>query len=300
MWVIGWLAGCDACRAAPPPPAPPVQAVGALAGICDASAAVAVGPWLVVADDEHDVLRVFGPDLAPAPAIDLAALDPALAGAGEADLEGMTTAPDGTVWVVGSHDPGKGTAPKADRRVLFGLRLEAGPTGVVAALAGPVATDGRMLAPVAEGTAGRSAKDPLGLSIEGLAWRDGALEVGFRAPVRDGRAAVVRLAGPEPTVTWLDLGGRGIRSLEDDLVLAGGEAGFAVYRRGPEGGAVEVPVAFGDWTPEALVRRDDGWWVLSDDGRRRIDGEECRDLPEARRRARVGRLPAQAAGASAN
>jgi hypothetical protein len=247
------------------------------------------GRWLVVVDDEHDVLRVFDRDLRPAGTIDLALLDPALAGEGEADLEAMTTAPDGTVWVVGSHDPGKDTTPKTDRSVLVPLRLTATDDGVTAALAGPVDTSRALVAPVEAGTEGRTAKDPEGLSIEGLAWWDGALAIGFRAPVRDGRAAVVRPAAGGYAATWLDLGGRGIRSLEEDLVLAGGAPGFALFRM-ESGVPRQLDVEFGDLNPEGLVHRSDGWWVLSDDGKRDVSGQECRKLPEARRSARITRL----------
>ncbi len=299
--MILFAAGACGGEGAPPPPVPARPAAVELVGLCDASAAVSVGPWLVVADDEHDVLRVYDAALAPAGTVDLGALDPGFAGEGEADLEGMTTAPDGTVWVVGSHDPGKRTAPDPRRRVLFGLRLAPGPDGLAASLAGPVDRSGAFLAPVEAGTEGRTAKDPHGLSVEGLSFRDGALVVGFRAPVRDGRAPLVRLSPGGPELSWLDLGGRGIRSLEEDLVLAGGDAGFALFRLGPDGVPRREPADFGDLTPEALVRRADGWWVISDDGRREVDGTECRDLPEARRRARIAPLAAlQAAEPSAN
>ena len=86
-------------------------------------------------------------------------------------------------------------------------------------------------------TVGKTSKDPLGLSIEGLAAGPaGSLLFGFRAPVHGGKALVVRLddpiglaGGKAPMVTgprWVPLGDRGIRSLEQDgegwLVLARG------------------------------------------------------------------------------
>lgn len=233
MIVAPWALACGATGSAPvagvpvAPPAPisrpRLEREARLVGLCDASAAVEVagpapGPYLVVADDEHDALRVFAADLSPAGTVPLEPLSPAFAAKGEADLEGMTTAPDGAVWLVGSHDAGKGTEPRRERFVVARLRLEAGPSGVSASLAGPVDTSGAVRGPVEAGTEGRTAKDALGLSIEGLRWRDGAPEFGFRAPVRDGRAAVVRLGPEGATLRWLDLGGRGIRSFEDDLV----------------------------------------------------------------------------------
>lgn len=318
-----------ACGSAPPPPpAPPtaprvvpVVAGPELVGLCDASAAVVVGRFLVVADDEHNELHVFAADgFHAAPRIELKRLSPLFEGA-EADLEGMTTTPDGLVWVTGSHDAGNGTVRKADRQRLFALRLREEGDGLAAELVG-VATglveQGAQQTPLYDvigDTEGKTGKDPTGLSIEGLASdAQGRLLVGFRAPIAGEKALVERLddpngflAGGELRLTgprWAPLGGRGIRAMErsgngDELLIVGGpsdhDPGFALFRwagfddkRLP---AEPVPVAFGDLNPEALVRIGDRWWVLSDDGRREIGGTPCQDLPRKERRARTASLP---------
>jgi hypothetical protein len=287
------LLACAACAPPPAPPTPvdaPADLQGpVLHGICDASAGVAVGDFLVVADDEHNALRVYRvPGFAPAGTIDLAALSDLFDGK-EADLEGMAAAPDGRVWVVGSHDPGKSKKPKDDRQRLFALRLTPSGEGVTAALDGPVDTSGPMLPPVTPGTEDRTAKDPLGRSIEGLAWQDGHLVFGFRAPVRDGRAPLVDLVDGVATARWIDTGGRGFRALDTDgdalLAILGGDRPVLARIVGDRVETVGPTPA--DLTPEGLVRLADGWWVLSDDGRRQLDGVECRELPEDRRKARL-------------
>jgi hypothetical protein len=225
---VSWLpaVGLVACGAPAAPDRPPLavfpeRAVPGLVdltrlpGLCDASAAVEVGGFLVVADDERDVLVVFDAGLQPAGTIDLEALAPELAARGEADLEGMTTSPDGVVWLIGSHDAGSRTEPRRERFVLVPLRLEVAGGTVTASLAGPVDASGRVRELVEAGTEGRTAKDEQGLSIEGLAFRHGALEVGFRHPVRGGsggggaagRAAGAPLGGPRGARDPLD-GGR--------------------------------------------------------------------------------------------
>lgn len=327
-----------ACAATPPadPPTPvpaspatpadtPVVAGPDLVGLCDASAAVTVGRFLVVADDERNVLRVFDwsgdvPSGAAAPPIDLAPLSPLFAGKKEADLEGMATLPDGTVWVTASHDAGKDTDRKPDRQRLFALALSerADGTGVDARLAlGPTTElvekgqNTNALYGIVINTVGKTSKDPLGLSIEGLAaGPGGSLLIGFRNPVHAGKALIERLDNPvafvggaEPEITgprWLKLAGAGIRSLEADgdgfrLLTGGGdEDGFSLWRwTGFDDGtpAVRLPVSFGDLHPEALVKVGEAWWVLSDDGTRKVGSTECKDLPEAQRRARTARVP---------
>lgn len=144
-----------------------------------------------------------------------------------------------------------------------------------------------------------------GLNIEGLAATpDGGLLIGFRNPRPGGNALVVPLDNPSEVVAGsrarlgqpieLDLGGLGIRSLERVgdryLIVAGpfdeapfGEAGgFALYEW--SGIADEPPVEradidFADLRPEALftLPGDEHAYVLSDDGKRKIDDKQCED-----------------------
>ncbi len=301
-----------------------------LLGLCDASAAVVVGQHLVVADDERNALMVYeaaavaggdpGATVAHVQKLDLKDLSPRFEGK-EADLEGTTLGQDGLVWLVGSHDTGKGTEPQETRRRLLALRLVPGGQGLRAELAALTTdllegADPAMLDVVARAR-GKTAKDPQGLSIEGLTV-DGAgrLLVGFRHPITAEGAVVARIDDPAAVAggaapklvehARVDLGGRGVRAMEwtgdparpDELLVVAGPGedarDFALFRGVVAPGAKleALPVTFGDRTPEALVRLADGaWWVLSDDGSRQLEGSDCKDLPRERRRARTARLP---------
>lgn len=333
-----WLAACassprppapapaPAEPAAPAAPAPvpdvPVELGPELVGMCDASGAVQIGRFVVVADDERNTLMVYdwSAKAAPAPSIDLASLSPLFAGKDEADLEGMAKMPDGTVWVIASHDAGKkDTERKPARQRLFALALAEGEGRVDATLKGNVSVDliekGQYTKPmygIISNTIGKTSKDPLGLSIEGLAaGPSGSLLVGFRNPVHSNKALVQRLESPEAFVAggeadftgprWLPLGGSGVRSLESDgegaFVLVSGpsgdEDGFSIWRwRGFDDGTPpeRQPIDLGDLHPEALLQIDGAWWVLSDDGNRKIDGEKCKDLPREKQRTRTARI----------
>jgi hypothetical protein len=343
-WLWTWW-GCSSPEPAPPPAPPPEPAPVAapaevvvpaaptvtvelgpeLVGLCDASAGVRIDRFLVVADDEHNQLRVYdwAAGGAPVAPINLAALSPLFRGKDEADLEGMALAPDGTLWLVSSHDSGKGTERQPSRQRLFALSLQVEGGGLKADLAhGPtpdLIEKGQYTKPmygILVNTVGKTSKDPLGLSIEGLAaGPSGSLLIGFRAPVHAGKALIQRLedpvafaAGGEPRFTgprWLVLGGSGIRSLEADgaggyLVVSGPadeDGEFSLWRwRGFDDGSapVRVPVELGTLRPEGLLRMQDpagdSWWLLSDDGTLKRGGEKCKDLPSDQRRARTARL----------
>ncbi len=146
---------------------------------------------------------------------------------------------------------------------------------------------------------------PGGLNIEGLsAGAAGELLIGFRNPVPEGKAIVVPFENPAAVVEneaarfgapiLLDLGGRGIRSLErmesGYLVVAGppdDNGAFALYTWSGSAGDPPVEsksVDFGDLHPEALfaVPGTDRVSILSDDGNVQVDGEDCKDQDEAK------------------
>jgi hypothetical protein len=139
--------------------------------------------------------------------------------------------------------------------------------------------DAAKLAPEVEG----------GLNIEGLAATpEGKLLIGFRNPIRDGKALVVPIDNPQELLqgarakfgkaTGLDLGGRGIRSIErvgDAYLIVAGPFGegsdFAVYRW--TGAAGDAPnrlshIDLAGLHPEALfaVPGTDQVQIISDDG----------------------------------
>ena len=163
------------------------------------------------------------------------------------------------------------------------------------------------------------------LNIEGLAASGTSLLIGFRNPQPklngSARALVVELKNPAALITAtpaapekgaifkLDLGGRGIRSFEalpagrGFAIVAGpfNDIGaFALYRwDGTQGSApvLESGVDFSGFNPEALFLNPPApgspskalsLTLLSDDGGRKIEGTQCKDLPKDRWRTRLG------------
>jgi len=306
----------------PPPPPPESVRTGPwevvpgpdLVGLCDASAAAMVGRFLVVADDTQNVLWVFDweADATPAGRVDLGALHPDFAG-DTADIEGLTVAPDGRMWIVGSHDAGEGTERLAARQRIAALYVLANGTLFTATLAAGPWTKlleerqpDTPLSGIVANSAGRASSDPMGLSIEGIAaGADGGLVFGFRTPIHAGKALLeqvndpnVLMAGGDVVWTgpkWLGLADRGVRSIERDgdgfLVIVGPAdmgAPFALARTGAMLDATPaeiLPVAFGDLTPEGLFTAGGEWFVVSD------DGDRC---DPAAPKARTARIPVQA------
>jgi hypothetical protein len=150
---------------------------------------------------------------------------------------------------------------------------------------------GRTRAPLTEGA----------VNIEGMtAAADGTLWIGFRSPLPEGKAILVRLLNPNQVLDGapakfasprlLDLGGLGIRSLSSHhgsyLAVAGPAQRKGVFRlvRFDEHGLVR-PVAgaeFEGFSPEGLFTPEgrDEILVLSDDGIRDVNGRACKKLAD--------------------
>jgi hypothetical protein len=295
-------------RAAPPEPV-------IFTGMCDASAAAAISPELfIVADDEANILRVYrrggGP---PILEFDLRTF----LGTQEVDIEGAAPIGQFVFWI-GSHGRNARGKDSPARQRLFATRvdtrgnsLEVTPMGQpYARLLDDLLADERYTHLGLASAAERAPKDAGGLNIEGLAATpDGRLLIGFRNPLPEGKAIVAPLLNPikvlegdraqlgEPRL--LDLGGLGIRSMGwvDDhyLIIAGptGEGGGAKLYEWP--GGAEAPqlvrgVQLRGLNPEGVVFRDKEkteYLLLSDDGTRTVDGEECKTLKDpARKRFR--------------
>lgn len=189
-------------------------------GVCEASAAAILdGTHFAVASDDLDHLTVYERGIPAA--------GPTIPVSGVTDIEAAVRVRDTIFWLA-SHSYNKVGLDKPKRRVLFATSIAGGSS---IAVAGTRFTDLRARVASLLGTG----EWPLGasLNIEGLAdTPEGNLLVGLRGPLRDGRAAVVKIeipfalvglpapasgsagADPVPPVSWLDLGGRGIRSLE--------------------------------------------------------------------------------------
>ena len=284
------------------------QAVTLYRGMCDASAAVALdADHFVVANDEDNSLRIFR--RGQPQAVATLPLAHYLGTKSESDLEGAARIGNRIYWI-SSHGRNSSAKVRTDRYRFFVTEVDAAasPPTLRPLHTAPVSllqqllkaetlkswrlADAALLAPEANG----------GLNIEGLAdSADGQLLIGFRNPVRDGKALVVALRNPQQVASGapasfgppisLDLGGRGVRAIErldaGYLVVAGptaDEGDFWLYRwSGQAGDAPQrVPdLAFGTLRPEAIF----AWpqtglvQILSDDGGIEAAGIACKDRP---------------------
>ena len=275
-------------------------------GLCDASAAAALGPDLfVVANDERNQLKIYRRAIArPVAEADLApflgtAMDK------ETDLEGAATIGERIYWI-SSHGRNKKGKADATRHRFFATELRDGElapvgtpyTGLLDDMIGaphlrryPFAAASRLM-PEADGA----------FNIEGLAATPhGGVLIGLRNPAPRGMALVVPLLNPAQVIDGakaalgeaieLDLGGLAIRSMElvDDsyVIVAGPPADkgrFALYRW--SGDARDMPAAiahddFGALRPEAIfaIPGTGKLQILSDDGGKHVkkmaEHEQC-------------------------
>lgn len=292
-------------------------------GLCDASAAIAVGTSeFVVASDEDNVLRTYRLDKTDAPVgeLDLTDFLRAEGGSPEVDIEGAARVGDRIFWI-GSHSANRRGKSRPDRRRFFATDVKVVGdvvtlvpvgepyTGLVhdfARLPGLEGADIHAAAKIAPKEAG-------GLSIEGLgAGPDGTLLIGFRNPIVGGKALLVPLQNPDDVINgnkavlgapvWLSLDGRGVRSIEyapalGSYLLVAGAAGnggqFGLYQWSGAPAADATLMAGADLDglqPEGLAIYPGGGrrvQVFSDDGTRPLAGDVCKDLPAASRRFRT-------------
>lgn len=291
----------------PPATASAAGALETYRGPCDASAAVALDrQYFVVGNDENDVLATYRRgEGAVVARLDLAQFL-GTRRKEESDIEGAATVGSRVYWITSHSRNSRGVAQPSRHRV-FATDVRAGDVPSVA----PVGTPYRdLLRDLVEAPALASwqladaaklaAEAPGGLNIEGLAATpDGRLLVGFRNPLREGRALVVPIDNPAEVVAGararlgtpaaLDLGGRGVRSMElvgaVYYIVAGpvGDSGtFALFRWSGAASEAPVPVAvdLGTLRPEALfaIPGTDDLVLLSDDGGTLVNGKECKDL----------------------
>jgi hypothetical protein len=214
-------------------------------GMCDASAAVAVGAdHFLVANDEDNILRLYRRDGADAEprTFDLSTFLklPGDKKPREADIEGAAQINNRVYWIA-SHGANSEGKARPERRQLFATDLSSA-SGEGDVKVTPVGTPYRALLEAMD-------KDPLlsqyglpraaqfapesdqGLNIEGLAATpEGHLLIGFRNPVPGGKALLIKLQNPDAVLGLagpaapaapkfaapieLPLGGLGIRSIE--------------------------------------------------------------------------------------
>ena len=319
-------------------------------GPCNASTGLSMGQGLFVVGDTREKppvrLRLYRSGQAGPPVgegtIAARAMTPVNDGHPELDLEASARIGPLAYWM-GSHGaadgngkPGKGDGelgePRPNRQRLFattlGLRaaddgktitLTLEPVGQpYTTLIEELSSDPRYARFNLGAAARRPAKVKGGLNIEGLAATpSGALLIGFRNPLIEGKALLVPLANPNAVMTGekavfgdpvlLDLGGLGVRSLErvnGNLLIVAGPAEASKGKSSPSAlyrwsGQFESPavrllrfdaVSGGAFNPEALLVDGDSLVVLSDDGNLKRDGNACQDLPPAKQGFRELRI----------
>lgn len=309
------LAGAIAsCMALLHTPTARAQDTEVYRGMCDASAAVALdAQHFVVANDEDNVLRIYRrgrPDAVASLPLARFLQTPAKA---ESDIEGAARIGARIYWIA-SHGRNASGKARIERYRFFATDVD---TQTFPPTLAPVAVphlallqqmiEAETLKPLRLAEAAQLAPEaPGGLNIEGLAdTPDGQLLIGLRSPLRDGKALLVPLKNPAQLLAGqraefgaalaLDLGGRGVRSIErvaeGYLLVAGPVADrgdFVVYRW--SGLAQDVPKALAGpamntLRPEALFAWPNSAQVqlLSDDGGIESAGVACKDRPEAQR-----------------
>jgi len=278
-------------------------------GMCDASGAVPLSDGrFLVADDEDNVLRTYDSARpgAPTSQLDVSAflgVPVKKKGAAETDLEAATRIGDRAYFIT-SHALSSAGKYKPERFRFFATSAPAHGDpepvgkpyeGLLADLLSEPQLTPFDLARAAE----LPPKAPGGFNIEGMvARREGGVWLGFRNPLPQGRALLVPLLNPEELVTGqharfgqpltVDLRGLGVRALgawKGRYLIAAGryDSGGVSRLLEWDGQAVvkDVPgVNLDGYNPEAFFvpAAQNGLLLLSDDGSRNVDGEECKSL----------------------
>lgn len=280
-------------------------------GLCDASAAVALGArHFVVADDEHNRLTIYR--RGEAKAVGEVELDRFLKTDKEADLEGAAQVGNRIYWIA-SHARNSAGKLREDRQRFFATEIRGTTVEPIGKPYTALLTDllaAPTLAPLKlSDAAARAAEADGGFNIEGLAAApDGSLLIGLRNPIPQGRALVIPLLNPADLVAGkgparfgsairLDLGGRGVRSIDrigaGYLIVAGppaDEGSFALFHW--SGKPNDMPAPFkaelGTLRPEALFAWPDGQvTALSDDGGVMVGKKACKDADKDKRAFRA-------------
>lgn len=282
-------------------------------GMCDASAIVALNPDLFIAgDDEDSVLRLFSRSRGSVPVhqYDLAPFL-GFSSKDEADIEGAARVGDRLYWVT-SHGNNRKGKEQESRQRFFAIKVQTnGDVFAVEPVGRPYTRllDDLIAEPSLRefnlrDAAGLPPKTPGALNIEGLAATDdGHLLLGFRNPVPRGKALLVPLLNPADLLEGkppkfgahqlIDLGGHGIRSIErwreGFLIIAGSIDGKGKSQLYQWAGGTATPqplkgVDFAGINPEAISVMERGTFtellVVSDDGTRKVNGTDCKQLKD--------------------
>ncbi len=288
------------------------------AGMCDASAAVALEPSLfVVGNDEDNVLRLYRHDGAENKLLQTFDLDPFLnldANHPEADIEAATRVGDRIYWIT-SHSANKKGKQRCSRHKFFATDIRHTGDKLLLEFVGQPyerliddlsrLPQWRSLA--LRDAARRPPKSKGGLNIEALAAApDGSMWIAFRNPLPDGKALLVRLMNPQQVVAGkparlgdpvlLPLHGLGIRGMEYSaalqqyIIIAGAfdhQNRFQLYRWSgipTQPAQLLNTIDVGDLKPESVIAYADGTiQLLSDDGMSKVAGKPCKRVDIAKR-----------------
>lgn len=265
-------------------------------GICEPSGGAFLdAAHFAVASDESNIIRIYRRGSAdPVSTVDLRAF----LGHDKSDIEGAARGDGVIYWTASQSSNSNGRDKK--RKVLFRTEISGAGTGGAASLR-PV---GIVREDLKDHLVRLSGAPADAINVEGLAATpDGGLLFGLRNLV-DGKAAVVRLRNADAVLAGsasapafgatarLDLGGRGIRSLErvkDRYLIVAGKptdgagVGYALFWWDGEPGHPPEPLArqpdFSGLDPEIVMPLPDGsgLQIISDDGDRcaRVDDEHA-------------------------
>lgn len=275
-----------------------VHAKNRYLGICDGSAAIRLDTeTILVAYDEVNTLFAF--DISGGRPVAKKSLSRLLDISDvEIDIEAGAVSQN-LIWWIGSHGRNKAGQIAPNRRILFATNRPNRTLADLKIVVAPIDVLDIMIK--SNITAAYFTQDVLkrkpkagGVSIEGLAISpDGHLIIGFRSPLSDaagltGKALIVHMDIVSLSVTSaieLDLNGRGIRDIVRHgnayFILAGAvsNGGTAALYQWDGAAALRELSAIGieALNPEALVRLDGGWLILSDDGKQKRADNDAKD-----------------------
>lgn len=282
-------------------------------GLCDASAAVALGGgYFIVADDESNDLRVYqrGQAAPLKPPVPLAAFLH-IKEKQESDIEGAAAIGDRIFWIT-SHGANKHGMVQSERRKFFATDIVHGAIPSVSPTGQPYdhLLDDMLREPSLQqyGLAAGASLPPKSVNavnIEGLAANgNGGLLIGFRNPVPHGKALIIPLDNPDELIQGkrakfgkpieLALGGLGIRSIErvgpGYYIVAGpidkGQGALYQWSGQAADPAKRLAVDVAGLNPEALFQVvDNTLQVLSDDGTAKVNGQDCKDIKDKARQS---------------
>ena len=271
-------------------------------GVCDGSAAIRIDQQtLLVAYDEKNILYAF--DIwggFPVAERDIGSLLTLRDGSNEMDLEGAAVL-DNKIWWIGSHGLDGDGNDAENRRVLFSTNIPSRDLVDLKVLSQPIdvleviGQHWISASLLSDEVSQRKPKEG-GINIEGLTTSPlGELVIGFRSPLSGedgltGAATVVNLSAETngwgvSSVSRLDLTDKGIRDIvaynSGYLLLAGNvgpQPGTEVYWWDGSSNIKTVSsTGIASLNPESILRVNDQWLMLSDDGKKKRIDEEASD-----------------------